>query len=58
MTNETLSKAIETGNTDEVKNVLEEEKINTATCYGVKSIYGFHENSLRHAYNCLLDTKK
>jgi hypothetical protein len=58
MTNERLFKTVETGNADEVKKALEEENINTATCYGAKSICDFHKNSLRHAYNCLLDTKK
>jgi len=38
MINEILFKAVETGNAEEVEKALTEEKINTATYYGAKSI--------------------
>jgi hypothetical protein len=53
MINEVLFKAVETG-----KSTLEIAlENNPADIIRILSNYGFHENSLRHAFNCLTNAK-
>jgi len=56
MINENLFKAVEAGSADEVVKVLKEEKINTTTYYGAKSIIYATENGFFEILRMLLES--